>query len=538
MFARVMVDLAADTYCVTDEELVVPGDELFDDLEEMVPGEDGPMNALAPSAEPRPAQISTSDLLVGMGDVLAGKYRIERVHQRGAHGVTAEAEHLQLGQRVAVKLLSSTNRRPAEMMSQLSGSARIAAQLRNEHIARLIDVGALDGDTPYIVSEHLAGTALSGVMRVRERLPIAEAVDYVLQTCEALAEAHVLGLIHGNLKLSNLFLTRNHDGRPMIKVLDFAISGVALAGSTIFSRADSTVASLSSLAPEQVRDARSVDARADIWALGTILYELISGVPAFSASSAPGLFAMIAADPVPPLGELQSDTPAALESVISRCLEKDRERRWANVEVFARELENFASPEGRESVPRVVALSERRPLTPRSTLPPPLPGANLSQSIVHVAASTPTASAKKKNAGLQIIEGALITFGIVGCVLGIEAFVAVRSLQGRLGSSAPVERSVVAALSPALTASTLSSPESRPPGTSELDRSTTAPSSPKALKIAAQPRVPSTNVAVARAPAARPSAAERPAANPSAGADMIAAKVTTATTGGLFDDTN
>ncbi|HWZ89701.1 MAG TPA: protein kinase, partial [Polyangiaceae bacterium] len=287
------------------------------------------------------------------------------------------------------------------------------------------------------------------VLRVREWLPVPEAVDYVLQACESLAEAHVLGLVHRNLKLSNLFLTRRDDGRPIVKVLDFCLSDGPLGDMAINgSMASATIGSLAYLAPEQIREPATVDLRADVWALGAILHELLTGVPLYAASSAPGLFAAIAADPPALASHLRSDIPAELESVVLRCLEKDRGDRFADVGDLARQLKPFASTEGRDSVDRIVLALERRARSSRSTRPPTLPAAE-PRSIVRVGAATTPAGQDKRR---RIVEIAVLAFGVIGCSIGIGAFVAVHSLQAALAARPAVERNVVASLSPALTA--------------------------------------------------------------------------------------
>jgi serine/threonine-protein kinase len=197
------------------------------------------------------------------------------------------------------------------------------------------------------------------VVHRRGPLPINEAADFLLQACDAVAEAHSLGIVHRDLKPSNLFLSERPDGTPLVKVLDFGISKAlhgGRIGETSRQQMTASAAIMGSpqyMSPEQIRSSKNVDARADVWALGTILHELLAGSPAYVADTVPGLLAMIVADQAPPITASRPDVPAELEAAILRCLEKDRERRFANVAEFARAIERFASPESRPLVRRI-----------------------------------------------------------------------------------------------------------------------------------------------------------------------------------------
>ncbi len=214
---------------------------------------------------------------VRAGDLIAGKYRVERVHKRGALGVTVEALHTQLGQRVAVRVLAADPAAYPEAARRFLRGARLAVQFQNEHTARIMDVGTLESGTPYVVAELLPGSDLQRVLRVREWLPAPEAVDYVLQACQALSEAHAHGVVHRNLKPTNLFLTRR-DGARRLVVLDFGVSDDPLSDAAInLGGIGGAATALAYLAPEQIRDPGSVDARADLWALGAVLHEMLTG---------------------------------------------------------------------------------------------------------------------------------------------------------------------------------------------------------------------------------------------------------------------
>src|SRR4051812_25861934 len=161
---------------------------------------------------------------VNVGDILAGKYEVERILGAGGMGVVVAAKHLQLGERVAIKFLLPSSLAREEVVSRFLREGRAAARLRSEHAARVFDVGTLEGGVPYLVMEYLDGKDLGVIFRSQGKMPIETAIEYVLQACEALAEAHSLGIVHRDLKPANLFLTTRPDGSPQIKVIDFGIS--------------------------------------------------------------------------------------------------------------------------------------------------------------------------------------------------------------------------------------------------------------------------------------------------------------------------
>jgi serine/threonine-protein kinase len=294
---------------------------------------------------------------VQVGQLIAGKYRIEQTLGRGGMGVVMAALHEQLNQRVALKFLTDNAYQQPEAVARFVREARAAVQIQSEHVARVMDVGTLDSGAPYMVMEYLRGRDLKEVSSRRGPLPVSEAVDYVLQACDAVAEAHSLGIVHRDLKPSNLFLTERPDGSPLVKVLDFGISKALHAGergSQMQMTASAAImGSPQYMSPEQIRSSKNVDARADVWALGTILHELLTGSPAYVADTVPGLLAMIVADPPPPLSAARADAPGELEAIILRCLEKDRERRYPSVAALARALERFATAETKPLVRRI-----------------------------------------------------------------------------------------------------------------------------------------------------------------------------------------
>ena len=290
------------------------------------------------------------------GQVLAGKYRVEELLGRGGMGVVMAAIHLQLGQKVALKFLTKEACLLPEAVARFLREARAAVQIQSEHVARVLDVGTLETGAPYIVMEYLRGMDLKDLGRARGPLPPEEAVDYLIQSLDAVAEAHALGIVHRDLKPSNLFVTHRPDGSPLVKVLDFGISKAIQADAAGQMHITATAAIMGSpqyMSPEQIRSSKNVDARSDIWALGTILHELLAGTPAYTADTVPGLLATIVADPPQLLSSVCPNLPPGLEAVVLRCLEKDRERRYSSVAELARALLPFAPGDSRQLVTRI-----------------------------------------------------------------------------------------------------------------------------------------------------------------------------------------
>jgi serine/threonine protein kinase len=291
------------------------------------------------------------------GDVLAGKFRIERVLGVGGMGMVVSAMHIHLDERVAIKFLLPEALANPEAVARFGREARAAVKIKSEHVARVIDVGALETGAPYMVMELLRGRDLGQQLRETGALPLALAVEYVLQACEALAEAHAIGIVHRDLKPANLFLTMRADGSPCVKVLDFGISKVAApsgSGSDMgMTRTQSIMGSPLYMSPEQMASARDVDQRSDVWAIGTVLYELITGRVPFEADTMPQLCTLILHREPPPLRSVRPELPEAIEAVIMRCLRKDRAQRYPNVGALARDLAAFAPDAGPRSAERI-----------------------------------------------------------------------------------------------------------------------------------------------------------------------------------------
>lgn len=289
------------------------------------------------------------------GDLLAGKYRVEKVLGYGGMGVVVSAFRGDLEQRVAVKFLSEAAAERPDAAERFRREARAAAKIRSEHVARVLDVGTLDTGLPYMVMEYLEGNDIADELRRLNVLPISEAVEFVLQAIEALAEAHAAGVVHRDLKPGNLFLARRADGSRRVKVLDFGISK-ALTGSSVeelsLTKTAALIGSPLYMAPEQMRSAKDVDTRADIWSLGAMLYEMLTGQPPYTGDSIPQLCAALLHDDPIPLRQHRPEIPEGLEQAVLRCLMKDRNHRFSTVFELGRALLPYSTPDSRIHVER------------------------------------------------------------------------------------------------------------------------------------------------------------------------------------------
>jgi serine/threonine-protein kinase len=291
-----------------------------------------------------------SEVPVRPGDVILGRYRVERVLGAGKMGVVVSAMHVWLDQRVAIKFMIP-GAAPAEQYQRFLREARAGARLRSPHAVRVIDLGTGEGGAPYLVMEHLEGRDLAAELRARGPLPFDEAVGYVLQACEAVAEAHALGIVHRDLKPSNMFLTRSADGAPCVKLLDFGISKTP--DSIALTANQQSLGSPLYMPPEQLGSAKDVDARADLWSLGASLYELVAGKTPFDASSMIELCTRVLMKPPTPLATYRSDAPGGFEAVLFQCLEKDRARRFGSVGELAAALAPYAPARALPSLERI-----------------------------------------------------------------------------------------------------------------------------------------------------------------------------------------
>jgi serine/threonine-protein kinase len=298
------------------------------------------------------------------GDLLEGKFRVERVIGTGGFGVVLGVEHIHLKQRFALKLLHPSFASIPVIAARFLREAQVCARIHDEHVVRVTDTGTLLNDTPYLVMEYLEGRSLRDLLADRGRVSVAEAIDYVIQACRGVAAAHRLGIVHRDLKPENLFLVEGK-AKPLIKVLDFGISKTVCAEddpqSPSLTTTHSRLGSPHYMAPEQVRDARNADMRSDVWSLGAVLHELVAGTPPFDGTVG-AVYAAVVVDAPARLSEKAPDAPRALEAIVLRCLDKDPSKRWSTVDELAAALVVVASGGNVEVTPPP-------PVKPRSISP-------------------------------------------------------------------------------------------------------------------------------------------------------------------------
>ncbi|MFO0674984.1 MAG: protein kinase [Polyangiaceae bacterium] len=295
-----------------------------------------------PSSAPPSRRVP---LPVEVGQVFAGKYRVDRVLGHGGMGAVVAVTHVELGQRFAVKFMLPTALKDTGAIARFQREARATVKLRSDHVTRVYDVGRLDGTAiPFIVMEYLEGRDLDEVVHERGPLPVGEAVEYMLQVCEGVAEAHAMGIIHRDLKPKNLYLVERSNGLPLVKVLDFGISKMA-EDPTMLDLTSTTdvIGSPLYMSPEQLRTSKSADERSDLWSLGAILYELVTGALPFPAESVTELVSRVIQDPPRPLAQFVVGVPSAVEAVILKCLEKDPAKRFTSVNEMILALEPYST---------------------------------------------------------------------------------------------------------------------------------------------------------------------------------------------------
>lgn len=296
------------------------------------------------------------------GDLLFDKYEVELCLGVGGMGAVFAARHLQLGQRVAIKLMHPNLAEQSEMVTRFLREGQAAARLRSPHVARVIDFGKSDEGLLYLVLEYLEGCDLEHMLAERGALPLEETIDLLLQAIEAVAEAHSNGIVHRDLKPGNLFVTRDVYGCPCIKVLDFGISKLVDAETELKATAASAVMGTPVyMPPEQMRGAHAADHRADIWALGTILYECLTGKAAWSGATLNEVCVRVATDPTPSVRALLPSTPPDVDAIVERCLRKDPAERYQSVLELGEALAKLLPEIGRPAMSRVYHLVRNDP---------------------------------------------------------------------------------------------------------------------------------------------------------------------------------
>ena len=447
-------------------------------------------------------------LPVQPGDVVAGKYRIERVLAQGGMGVVVVANHEALGQRVAIKLLLPEAAGSGAALARFLREAQSAAQIQSPHVCRVFDVGSLPSGQPYMVMELLQGADLATELEQRRTLPVTEAVGHVIEALDAIVDAHHRGIVHRDIKPANLFLCRRDDGRVSVKVLDFGISKIdPRAGSAPSFQLTTTQALLGSpayMSPEQVRSTKDVDARTDIWALGVILYESLAGGPLFGGQSLGEVFSKIREDPIPPLSSVRADVPAELDRIVARCLQRKPEDRFASAAdlrdalsaFLAAALDGARSGDARLSSPRARGGSD-------AALARTATGEAMSAETVGRAPDAPVPMKQGPTSKVWMAAAIALVGGALGAWVTLGRGAAAPAVPALVSTDRPavVATEPTTTVVPALPASGIEPSVSAAPEVSAAPPVTSA-SAPAARPSASAPSIP--RVAAPRSTGARP----------------------------------
>ena len=293
--------------------------------------------------------------------LIGDDYDVEQPLGEGAMGLVVRARHLALDETVAIKFLRSELRHDPLAVDRLLQESRALARIHSEHVPRVLDVGMSFELGPYIVMEYLEGTSLAALLEKEGRLSPTRAVDYILQVCEALAETHKVGIVHRDIKPDNLVIVRQGE-LETVKLVDFGICSGPRAGDA--SRPESALYGTPAyMAPERLCDDPAADHRADIWSIGVVLHELVTGRGLFDGDSLGEICASILSDAPVPFEPDDAVLPARLRAIIRRCVSRDPERRYQSVEHLVVALTPLSSLDAlfRERASGIFALSASPP---------------------------------------------------------------------------------------------------------------------------------------------------------------------------------
>jgi serine/threonine-protein kinase len=296
-----------------------------------------------------------------VGQVLAGAYHVRCTLGRGGMGTVYAADHLALGRRVAVKVMHREWRQHPDLLARFHNEARVCGRLGNPHIVEVHDFLRTDDGSPFIVMEHLDGESLAQRLGLDGPLTVAQVVQMMTQVCSALACAHGEGILHRDLKPANIFLLPEHDEHDhdgvRVKVLDFGLSKAPGALASVTGTME-IIGTPAYLAPEMARG-RSVDHRADLFALGVVAYEALSGRRPFEGQAIPAILYQVVHEDPPPLASLRPETPRRLSELIARLLAKSPDDRPQDAETVLGALDALKRPEELVAPPPAGAVRSR-----------------------------------------------------------------------------------------------------------------------------------------------------------------------------------
>jgi serine/threonine protein kinase len=439
---------------------------------------------------------SAHDLLVGA--ILAGKYRIDGMLGRGGMGAVYRATHVMLNKTVAVKTITPDLVTSTEVAQRFQREARAASNLEHPNIVAVYDLGQSADGALYIAMEYVPGQNLKDVIRASGPMAPVRIVRLLRQAASGLARAHTAHIVHRDLKPQNLMVSRAADGHEVVKLVDFGIAKSLEEGATQLTSAGYSLGTPHYMAPEQAAG-QEVDARADLYSLGVILYEMLVGDVPFTATSASAVLVKHLNEPPEPPSHRRPDLqiPPALEAVTLKCLEKDPARRFQTAEGFTAALES-AVP-GWESTPSPTpTLGEGLPpgstsMATAAPVPPPLPplsaasvdpGARPTGPVPDAPAPVASRPVPARGSTRRLIA-ILATLAVLFLTaLTLAGFAAYRMWKARVTSA---EATIAASEQPAEASVPAIVPDPTPPAT---DHGDAAPPPPPGLQPAAPSRVP------------------------------------------------
>lgn len=461
---------------------------------------------------------------VAIGDIIEGRYEVTHVIGQGGMAMVVGAKHLRLGTPVAIKFSYSELSASPIARERFLREAQAAASLKSPHVAKVSDFGILPDGTPFMVIEYLEGCDLSDRIRdVHTPLPLEEAIDCVVEACDALAEAHARGIVHRDVKPSNLFLANDARGTTTLKVLDFGIATAPTAGAGSLTQTTEAFGSPHYMSPEQIRGAKLVDARSDVWSLGIVLYELLTLHHPFVGDHPAAVVASIVADPAPRVMAMRAVAPA-LDEIVASCMSKNPLQRPQTVEELARLLAPFGGERARAVVARFAPS-----MAPASLARFSQPAGPASLAPHSLSSVTQSASSRPRWLLPAVAVASLFGVGVLAAVLSHQAEPAASPA---LASPAEPEAPPPVASSPVLPAVP---PAATPVVAAPVVVAPVPVASPVAAAPTPRPKTPEVPVAAAAARVSAPKSREpAPAKAPKAGASAPRSN-TTVTGGGSFD---
>ncbi|HWA73458.1 MAG TPA: serine/threonine-protein kinase [Polyangiaceae bacterium] len=452
------------------------------------------------------------------GQIIGGKYRLLRLIGQGGMGEVYEAQHAVVGRRFAVKFLHAHLAQSNSALLRFRREAEAAGALENEHIAAVVDFDISQDGAPFLVMEYLVGESLGELLQREGPLPLSRVVGALLQVCRGLQAAHGAGIIHRDLKPDNLFLCKRSDGSDFVKILDFGIAKLNRAEASDITRSGATLGTPFYMSPEQARGEKSIGERADVYALGVILYELLSAQKPHPGDSYNSILAHILSKPVVPLEQLRSGLPPGFAAVVERALSSLPEQRQASAAALASELAPFG---GREVTAKQSHFELRAAVGGAATLPTPgahtVPVRLESRALLrerHADEPVPVHAPESRSdeaAPRRPAVAALLLLALVGAFVGLWLLGRRAAIENR-APAAPAPKSAVP--TPPSTSSSASAPAqassalaSSAPTSSAPTSSAPAPAPPPAARTpTAKPARPST-------PAVPPPSASKPRVN-------------------------